>query len=513
MLYKSIISPCEFMKNAIIKTILVFLILSSFSALFISKGFERDLVGIKEQALDISALQSEKIEIYLKDIFIKIGLWQKYFESWPQFSETEYRTYARYFTLLAPTVQAFNYVDSNSYVLHTYPAKINLKAHGQNLKEHPDKEIRKLFLEGIGKRNIVFSPPVDILQGGKAIVFYAPVNFKNGDYGWQNIVIRIDKLLSSFLTSDAKRYSSISIIDKSTKRYFHKGFESTVEDNIVRTELAFEGRVLLFESDISSFKNRLIQKYTDFLLYIVFIIFLLCLSLYFYFRKIDEVQSSLVNAKSEKNLLRIMFHDLSNPLAVVQLYAYDLSEKNPEEASLTKMLKRIKQMIEIISSIRHLDYLSRDVSDMEKKRINFKELLEDLLQINQDLILRKRLKIEVKNQKNLELMLRIPYELLKNEIINNLLGNAIKFSKDDTTIYIEVLEDKLIITNSSIPISPDVLEDLNMIRPTESRRVNHSTKGHGLGFFIAKILSKKFNLALSIEQDKEKGEVYTVLNY
>ncbi|MFT6069231.1 MAG: signal transduction histidine kinase [Bacteriovoracaceae bacterium] len=501
------------MKNAIIKTLIVFLILTSLSGLLISKSFQRDMVGIKGQALDTSALQAEKIEIYLKDLLIKIGLWQKYFESWDEFSEEEYRIYARYFTLLAPSVQAFNYVDSESMLIHTYPSKENIKALGRRLLEHPDSEIRNLFIKGMSQENVTFSPPVDIFQGGKAIIFYAPVKFKNGDHGWQNIVIRIDKLLSIFLMSNARRHSSISIIDKETGRYFYKGFEQADEDHVVRSELEFEGRTLMFETDISLFAGNLKEKYTDFLLYIVFILFLLSLSLYFYFRKIDEVQSSLINAKSEKNLLRIMFHDLSNPLSVVQLYAYDLAEKNPEEASLPKMLKRIQQMIEIISSIRHLDYLNRDVSEMEKKRINFNELFEDLLQINQDLIAKKNLKVEFKNQKNLELMLRIPFELLKNEIINNLLGNAIKFSKESSTIEIEVLEDKLIITNISVPISADVLDDLNMIRPTESRAVSHSTKGHGLGFFIAKILSKKFNLALRIEQDKEKQEVRTILGY
>lgn len=501
------------MNKPLAKTFLISLILSILSAVFVYESYKHDLNGIRSQAKDSATLQSEKVKIFLDDLKIKIGLWQKYFETWDRFSVRGYQDYARYFSLLTPSVANFNFTNKDYILAHVFPSTDGAMVLGKNLRKHPDKEIRKIILEGLSTSEITLTPPVEIYQGGRAIVFYAPIKFKKGEGGWLNIVIRTDKLLSEFLASKATLHTKFSISDKETGRFLLNGIQSNEKKHSVVIEQQFEGRMFIFESDISFFTDRLFEKYKDFSLYIFFILFLLGLSLYFYLAKIDEVQSSLVNAKSEKNLLRIMFHDLSNPLAVVQLYAYDLQEKNPEEASFGKMLKRIKQMIEIISSIRHLDYLNRDVSEIEKKKINFKELFDDLLYINQDLVLTKRLKIEVENPKELVLMLRIPFELLKNEIINNLLSNAIKFAKVDTVIRIEVFENQIVIINKSIPISADVLDDLNLIRPTESRAVNHSTKGHGLGFFIAKILSKKFSLGLSIAQDKVKEEVYTTLTY
>lgn len=500
-------------KNAIVKTFSIFLFLSALSALLIFKSYERDLEGVRTQASETASLQSEKVSIYLADLKIKIELWRKYFSGWEQFSEKSYLEYARYFTLLTPSVLAVNYTEDGVTLSYVYPLEGNEKALGKSLLKHPDDEIRNLAIKGLDRDEVVFTPPVDILQGGKAVIFYAPVKYRNGSSGWLNIVIRIDRLFSEFLRSNLTRLSKTSIVDKATGRYLHKGFEISNEEETVKREIEFEGRTFVFITDIYYNAKLLYEKYLDFTLYIIFILFLLSLSLYFYFKKIDDERGNLVNAKSEKNLLRIMFHDLSNPLSVVQLYALDMEERYKDEPSLPKMLKRIKQMIEIISSIRHLDYLNRDVSKIDKKRIVFKDLFDDLLQINQDLIQLKSLRVTVVNPENLELSLRIPYELLKNEIINNLLNNAIKFATIETEIKIEIFSHKIKITNKSIPINPDILEDLNLIRPTESRAVNHSTKGHGLGFFIAKILSKKFALKLSIEQDLAKSEVYTILRF
>lgn len=501
------------MKNAIIKTFCIFLIMCILSALLIKKSYIRDLEWVRNQASETASLQSEKVSIYFSDLKIKVELWRKYFSGWEEFSEKTYRDYARYFTLLTPSVMAVNYSQDGVTLSYVYPMLGNEKALGKSLLKHPDEEIRKLAIKGLSKDELIFTPPVDILQGGKAVIFYAPVKYLNGTTGWLNIVIRIDQLFSQFLQSNLARLSKTSIIDKETGRYLHKGFEITNEEDTVKKEIEFEGRTFVFVTDIYFNAKLLYEKYLDFMLYIIFILFLLSLSLYFYFKKIDDERGNLVNAKSEKNLLRIMFHDLSNPLSVVQLYALDMEERYKEEPALPKMLKRIKQMIEIISSIRHLDYLNRDVSEIDKKRIVFKDLFDDLLQINQDLIQKKSLRVIVANPEDLEVSLRIPYELLKNEIINNLLNNAIKFATPETEIKIEIYSHKIKITNKSIPINPDVLEDLNLIRPTESRAVNHSNKGHGLGFFIAKILSKKFALKLSIEQDLGSSEVYTVLRF
>ena len=68
-------------------------------------------------------------------------------------------------------------------------------------------------------------------------------------------------------------------------------------------------------------------------------------------------------------------------------------------------------------------------------------------------------------------------------------------------------------TNKSTPIPASVLKDINEVKPTESRTQGIVGKGHGLGIFIAKILSRKFQLKLKISQDTKTNEVFTYLYF
>tara|TARA_Y100000590_G_scaffold470758_1_gene669552 strand:- start:22942 stop:24453 length:1512 start_codon:yes stop_codon:yes gene_type:complete len=498
-------------KRSFINSLVIFGVLTLISTIFVFTTYQKDKSIIEAQSNDIIILQKERIYNHLDNILNMIQFMQTKFRNWDTFDEKNFDTLANNFLTLNPSALAFNYVNNENIIARVFPLHKNRMALGKDLTSHPDSEIKSIFLKGLDKDRITLTPPVDLYQGHRAIIFYAPVIFKDSSYGWLNILIQIDKTFENFLKVNAPLNSHISIIDKKSRRYLFN--ENSVGELSLKKEFRFHNRVLIFSNDISTEVSNLQERHWRQLGFIQCLIILLCITLYFYFKNNEKIIESFVSTKSERNLLRILFHDLTNPLSIVQLYALSLQEKYPSDPEVPKQLIKIQQMTEVITSIRHLDYLNREVKEVKPVKFNINELFENLLLLNKDLISKKNLNIQINNSENITKELRVPYELFKNEIVNNLFNNALKFSFASSEIIIEVSNEFIKITNKSEPIPSKVLKDINELKPTESKTEGIIGKGHGLGMFIAKILARKFELDLKITQDTKKKEVYTVLTF
>jgi len=498
-------------KRSFINSLVIFVVLTIISALFVFTSYQNERNIIEAQSNDIIILQKERIYNHLENILNMVQFMQTKFRNWETFDEKNFDTLANNFLTLNPSALAFNFVNDKNIIARVFPLHKNRMALGKDLSNHPDAEIKSIFVKGLDKDRITLTPPVNLYQGHRAIIFYAPVIFKDNTYGWLNILIQIDKTFENFLKVNAPLSSHISIIDKKSKRYLFN--ENSIGELRLDKEFRFHNRILIFSSDISAKVMPSKDRHWRQLGFIQCLILLLCITLYFYFKSNEKIIESFISTKSEKNLLRILFHDLTNPLSIVQLYGLSLQEKYPSDPEVPKQLIKIQQMTEVITSIRHLDYLNREVKEVKPVKFNINELFENLTLLNKDLINKKNLNIIVDNNENITKELRVPYELFKNEIVNNLFNNALKFSYDKTDITIEVSNSALKIINKSEPIPSKVLKDINQLKPTESRTEGIVGKGHGLGMFIAKILARKFELDLKIEQDPKKKEVYTILTF
>ncbi|MFT6604472.1 MAG: K+-sensing histidine kinase KdpD, partial [Bacteriovoracaceae bacterium] len=102
----------------------------------------------------------------------------------------------------------------------------------------------------------------------------------------------------------------------------------------------------------------------------------------------------------------------------------------------------------------------------------------------------------------------IPPSLLKNTVINNIFTNALNHSHPKSTISIKITKESLKVKNSSDLIPEEKLNDLNTFVPAKGAGL-----GHGFGFYIAKILSKKFGMLIKVSQDPSSQEVTTSLRF
>ncbi|MFT6070735.1 MAG: signal transduction histidine kinase [Bacteriovoracaceae bacterium] len=495
--------------RSFIKSALVLFILSALTAIFSYQSYKSDLRWIDSQAKDILALKKDKVLNFLELLEEDIQREVEVFKSLDHFDEDLYSIRAKEFTNRNKTVLAFNFLNSGFKLSHVYPYEKNKKALNIDFKNHPDPEIKNIFQKGVSRDSIVFTPPVKIIQGGTAVIFYAPVNFRQGSFGWLNIVIRVDHLFEKFIKKELHLKSKVEVKDFATKRVLYSSLENKDHSFSIFLVEEFLGRKIEFGIFLEKIHSEV--KKNNFLMFLIIfiIIFLLCVFLYFNFDKNQMIKESLLNAQSERNILRIVFHDLSNPIMILDLGLKKMIKKQVfDEKLLGNLSLRVDQINDILFSLKSLESVSYINPRKNLTPINLKELVEDLFEIHSQKISDKGLSIDFQSEDLIHLNAEIPPSLLKNTVINNIFTNALNHSHPKSTISIKITKESLKVKNSSDLIPEEKLNDLNTFVPAKGAGL-----GHGFGFYIAKILSKKFGMLIKVSQDPSSQEVTTSLRF
>ncbi len=157
---------------------------------------------------------------------------------------------------------------------------------------------------------------------------------------------------------------------------------------------------------------------------------------------IDHIEMRLKarTANAQQNqLLQIAAHDLKNPLTTIPVRADLIKLKKHDPDMVDKMCDQIKQAG--LKMTRTIDELLT-TSSMESGKINlytfkldFGEIVAQIVESNQALADHKKQKIELKIEKDSQLYAD---EQRLTEIIDNLISNAIKYSPFGAEIEVKV---------------------------------------------------------------------------
>lgn len=97
------------------------------------------------------------------------------------------------------------------------------------------------------------------------------------------------------------------------------------------------------------------------------------------------------------------------------------------------------------------------------------------------------------------------------QVINNLLGNAIKFSPDDSEVSVRIEESKDVVTITIKDNGPGISrEDLSHLfdRYWQSQKTAH--RGTGLGLFISKTIIELHGGTIKVSSKLGQGAVFCV---
>lgn len=219
-------------------------------------------------------------------------------------------------------------------------------------------------------------------------------------------------------------------------------------------------------------------------------------------KAISTLQDNLKRMENLEEQKEMFFkaasHELRTPLTSLSILLenmiYGIKPYNNHEKYLPKALELVGNTNVKLKQI--LDASSDDISsDHQHDTVAIHSLISDIIKQNQLLIEHKHLDIEF-NSSQLEVDTNMR---LIQDVLNNIIGNAVVHSLSNTTIVIELQEQCLTISN--IYLTDQAIETEKLFEPfyrcDKSR--GQGITGNGLGLYITKRNLQRLNITYHVQ--------------
>lgn len=223
------------------------------------------------------------------------------------------------------------------------------------------------------------------------------------------------------------------------------------------------------------------------------------------------------NEKKKDELIVYLAHDIKTPLTVVIGYLSLLNEIDDmptiqRKKYLELILNKSYRLEELINELFDIARFNSEKIILEKEELNLNLMIEQIIDDFYPILNDLNKKINFKATKNLNIYAD-PDKL--SRVFNNLIKNAINYSKDNTDIDINAKKSNneiiVSVTNKGKMIPKDKLDKIfeNFYRMDESR--TSKTGGSGLGLAISKEIVSLHGGKIKVNSDKDKTTFIVIL--
>jgi len=230
--------------------------------------------------------------------------------------------------------------------------------------------------------------------------------------------------------------------------------------------------------------------------------------------KEHEEQNQLLKILNEQKneFLGMAAHDLRNPIGVIQGFAELLEEQaDGELKEYTSMIsKESSKMLQLLNDLLDISKIEAGRLDLKKNSTNYMALVKQNIKINNFIAHKKNIKI-VSDFETTQLVMEID-EAKIEQVLNNLLSNATKYSYPNSKIIVKIFrEDNQIVTQiidqgQGIP-EKEIDGIFNPFKKT-SIHPTGSESSHGLGLAIVKKIIEGHNGNLGVTSKVGEGSVF-----
>jgi len=240
---------------------------------------------------------------------------------------------------------------------------------------------------------------------------------------------------------------------------------------------------------------------------------------YLYIEINQRIIRGLISKNSEVNtMMRILEHDISNPLMVAKYNARKVSQQNTSkelDIRIEKTNNSIQVMCEILESVRMLNKIHKEEYLLETAPCSLLESTKKSLILFEHQIKVKSLQIDINiDESHFVLAER---EVLENQVISNVLSNAIKFTAPNKSVSInsKVAGNKIYleIENEAEEIPEEVKARLFHQYSNFSTTGTSGERGTGFGLPIADSCMQNFGGSISLSSNQKVGKVSFILKF
>ncbi|HYG40956.1 MAG TPA: PAS domain-containing sensor histidine kinase [Cytophagales bacterium] len=232
-----------------------------------------------------------------------------------------------------------------------------------------------------------------------------------------------------------------------------------------------------------------------------------------------EYLNQLLRINSRKNsTMEILSHDLAGPLGTIQSLVSLIEKKEKDRISVealkyTEMIKETcKRSINLITEFVNQEFIESTMVTTKKDRIELVERIKSIIDYYKvsEQAIQKNFELESSEEK---FWLEVD-DLKFMQVINNLISNAIKFTKDDGIIRVilEQEKDKFIIKVKDDGVGiPKKFHPYLFDKFTKARRPGlRGEKSIGLGMSIIKTIVEYHNGVIWFESEENKGTTFVI---
>ncbi|QLH52810.1 MAG: Two-component system sensor histidine kinase [Candidatus Kapaibacterium sp.] len=228
---------------------------------------------------------------------------------------------------------------------------------------------------------------------------------------------------------------------------------------------------------------------------------------------------SLIQKEQELQQLKNRFislisHELRTPLSAIVLSVdllqrfSDKLSKEEKDKHFEKIRTSVQTIIRMIENSMHLEKLTTEEFILQPTKISLKSYIKDIAEKVESIYnFKNPIRLHINEEFEVE-----TDEVLLGLILNNLIGNAIKYSNFESpvNIYAKLLQNdfQIQIQNFGEPIPKEEIPRLFNIF-FRGKNSSH-TKGYGIGLSIVKKAVEALQGSIEVESSQEKGTIFTV---
>jgi signal transduction histidine kinase len=233
-----------------------------------------------------------------------------------------------------------------------------------------------------------------------------------------------------------------------------------------------------------------------------------------YYLQLTNVTKLYEHGEENNNLVKVLCHDLYNSINIIK-NSLKLMDKmgHPENVKYVKNIDKVKRSInnilEIVDTVKEYQALESGKKELEFEKIGLSSIIENTNFFFKDRMEEKKITFTCINNVPEETFISVEPSAFKNSIINNLISNALKFSKENDEIQlvanVEKENIKISIIDNGIGIPEEILKNLYNPSKKTSRVGTLGEKGTGFGMPLIKSYIDRFNATIEIETREQEN--------